>query len=347
MNSREVSTVSVVVPCRNEARHITSLLDAVRRQTRPAREIIIVDHSSDRTAEVVAAYAREHPALSIRVVPVQKASIPAAVNAGVVHAIGEIIVRLDGHSVPDPEYIARAVAALEEAADVGVTGGVWQVAPGAATLVAEAIARAGAHPAGAGDAAYRIAQATTARQDVDTVPFGCYRKSLWAELGGLNEELLTNEDYEFNYRVRASGRRVVLDPTIRSTYYARATLAALANQYFRYGWWKAAMLRRHPASLRWRQAVPAAFAGSLVALGVLGVFSHVARFALAGLVAFYVAVLALAAADACRRAGQWRLLPFLMAAFASIHLCWGFGAVVNLATGGRWPFNPADPSSDH
>jgi hypothetical protein len=105
------------------------------------------------------------------------------------------------------------------------------------------------------------------------------------------------------------------------------------------------MLRLHPASLRWRQAVPAAFVAVLIALGVLGVFSRVASVGLLDLLVFYAAVLALAAADACRKAGKWRLQPFLMAAFATIHLCWGFGAVVNLATGGRWPFSAADAST--
>ncbi|MCX6544316.1 MAG: glycosyltransferase family 2 protein [Acidobacteria bacterium] len=333
------SRVSVVVPSRNEATHITSLLDAIRQQTYGASEILIVDSSSDGTADVVAAYCRDHPDLTLRVVPVVKASIPAAVNAGVGRATGDVIVRLDGHCIPDPKYIALAVSALEERVEAGVVGGVWQVAPGADTLVAEAIARAGSHPAGAGDAAYRIAHATTARQEVDTVPFGCYRKTLWTELGGLNEDLLTNEDYEFNYRVRASGRRVILDPAIRSRYFARATFGALARQYFRYGWWKVAMLRQHPASLRWRQAVPAAFVAALIGLSLLAAVSQVARMGLAGLLAIYVAVLALAGADAARKAGKWRLLPSLMAAFATIHLCWGSGAVVNLATGGRWPWS--------
>lgn len=334
-----VGRVSVVVPSRNEARHIAALLDAIRQQSHPVSEVVIVDSSSDGTTEAIAAYARQNPGLAIRVVPVSKASIPAAVNAGAREATGDILVRLDGHSVPDPEYVARAVTTLGGSDDIGVVGGVWRMAPGADTLVAEAIARAGSHRAGAGDAAYRIAQATTAMQDVDTVPFGCYRKTLWSELGGLNERLLTNEDYEFNYRVRASGRRVVLDPGIRSTYYARATIGDLARQYFRYGWWKMAMLRQHPTSLRWRQAVPVAFVAVLLGLSVVSAFSPVATVLLIGLLGFYAAVLALAAADVCRKASKWRLLLPLMASFATIHLCWGSGAVVNLMTGGAWPFS--------
>jgi succinoglycan biosynthesis protein ExoA len=337
--------VSVVVPCRNEGRHITSLLDAVGQQSCAVSEIIIVDSSSDATREEVAAYGRAHPSSAITVVPVVKASIPAAVNAGVARATSDVIVRLDGHSVPAVDYVERALSALNEYAKAGVVGGVWQVAPGADTLVAEAIARAASHPAGAGDAAYRTARGTTGRQDVDTVPFGCYRKALWEELGGLNEALLTNEDYEFNYRVRASGRRVVLDPAIRSTYFARATFGELARQYFRYGWWKMVMLRQHPASLRWRQAVPAAFVAVLIALGLGGLISLWAIAALVGLLTLYAGVLALAGAHAARKAGKWRLLPLLMTAFAIMHLCWGFGAVVSLATCGRWPFSAADASA--
>lgn len=334
--------VSVVVPCRNEARHIAGLLDAIKVQSHPVSEVVVVDSSSDRTADAVLSYGRRNPSLPVTVVSVEKASIPAAVNAGVAKATGEIIVRLDGHCIPAADYVARAVAALDGGADIGVAGGVWNISPGAKTLTAEAIARAGSHPAGAGDAAYRIAQATTTRQDVDTVPFGCFRKTLWTELGGLNEALLTNEDYEFNFRVRASGRRVVLDPAIRSTYFARPTLGSLAQQYFRYGWWKLAMLRRHPSSIRWRQALPAALVAAFLVLFVLSVFSPVARLALAGLAAVYTTMLTLAAAHASSTARRWPLLPALVAAFAVIHLCWGFGANVNLVTGGRWPFRSGD-----
>ncbi|MEI6668867.1 MAG: glycosyltransferase family 2 protein [Acidobacteriota bacterium] len=332
--------VSVVVPCRNESRHIMQLLDALRTQTRVPDEVIIVDHSSDATADVVARYAGAHPDLAIRLLPVDKASIPASVNAGVAQAEGDVIVRLDGHAIPDVDYVERAVAALGAGADIGVAGGVWLVAPGADTRTAEAIARAVSHPVGAGDAAYRISAGSPSRRDVDTVPFGCYRKALWSELGGLNEQLLSNEDYEFNYRVRASGRRVVLDTAVRCTYFARATLGALATQYFRYGWWKVAMLRRYPASLRWRQAVPAAFVATLIGLLMLSGFSLVALAALAGVLMLYAGLIVLASIDVCRKAGSWRTLTKLVAAFATIHLCWGAGALVNLATCGRWPFGP-------
>ena len=167
--------------------------------------------------------------------------------------------------------------ALDET-DAAVVGGVWQISPGAPGPVAAAIARAVAHPMGAGDAAYRLsARREHERRRVDTVPFGGFRRSHWREIGGYNEQLLVNEDYEFNYRTRQAGGSVVLDTAIRCEYFARPSLAALARQYFRYGWWKGRMLRQHPRSIRIRQAVPALFLPAWLLLAVAAALAPVAR----------------------------------------------------------------------
>ena len=180
---------------------------------------------------------------------------------------------------------------------------------------------------GAGDAAYRTGRTFHEPRPVDTVPFGCFRRATWESLGGFNERVLTNEDYEFNYRVRQSGRNVVLDPRIRSTYYARSTLPALAEQYFRYGWWKAQMLKVHPKSLRWRQAVPAAFVATIAALVVLVVvlvlagtptLAAVAGAGLAALLLVYLGGLLFAAQQISGGRRSWSLLPVLPLAFAPI-----------------------------
>lgn len=326
--------VSVVVPCRNEARHIEGLLDAIRRQTCRVTEVVLADSSSDGTPEVVSRYAQAHPELPVRVVPFDRASIPGAVNLGVRHAVGDIIVRLDGHSAPNDTYVERAAAHVAQSEAVGVVGGVWRVTAGARTVTARGIALAAGHPMGAGDAAYRVADADANVRDVDTVPFGCFRKSLWEAIGGYNEALLTNEDYEFNYRVRKTGRRVVLDPGMQSTYFARATFGALASQYARYGWWKIAMLRRYPESIRWRQFVPAAFAAAVIVLSLAAPWSWPAAVCWAALVAVYGAAIGASATDACRRSGDWAAWPYVCLAFATIHLCWGGAALASLLTGG-------------
>ena len=332
-----VGPVSVVIPCRDEATHIETLLEAVRRQDVRADEIIVVDTGSrDGTPEILKGYAERHPDFPLRVVSCSEPGVAAAVNAGIEVARGEAIVRLDGHSCPRLDYLRKAVEALR-ATKAGVVGGVWQIVPGGSSRVAEAIAGAVAHPIGAGDAVYRTARTTENRMQVDTVPFGCFRKSTWEKLGGLNEALLTNEDYDFNCRVRASGSTVVLDPDIRCDYFARRSLSELARQYFRYGWWKGQMLKKHPRSLRWRQAVPGALVPTFAILASMSLVAPVALLLLGGLAAAYVATLTGAAAQIAREERRWGLWGPLVAAFGVVHFAWSSGFAVNLVTASRWP----------
>src|SRR5262249_59959462 len=128
---------------------------------------------------------------------------------------------------------------------VGVVGMPCNVLPGGDALVAKAIAGAVSHPFGIGDAKYRLGAGSTLQEAVDTVAFACFRKSLWRELGGFNESLLTNEDYDFNYRVRASGRQVILDRSGHCDYFARTSFKGLASQYIRYGGFESPMLPFH------------------------------------------------------------------------------------------------------
>ncbi|HYK90474.1 MAG TPA: glycosyltransferase family 2 protein [Acidobacteriota bacterium] len=336
------SLVAVVIPCLNEAGFIGQLLDAVAAQDYPVHEIIVVDCGSvDGTLEILKRYPLEHPSFPLRLVIRPKGTIPEVLNAGIRAATGEIIVRLDAHSCPAESYIRLSVEALQQSG-AGIVGGMWDIVPGASGATAQAIAGAGSHRLGAGDALYRVGPAAPARISVDTVPFGCYRKATWEKLGGYNENLLTNEDYEFNHRARMAGLQVVLDPQIRCTYIARSTVRDLAAQYFRYGWWKARMLKQYPHSLRWRQAVPAGLVAALVTLTFLGLIWRTALVALAALAVLYGVVLTAAALQLKGKAQSWRVTSILPLAFATIHFSWGTGALVNVLTIGKWPKWGAD-----
>lgn len=338
--------VSVVVPCRNEAASVLELLDDLRRQDYPIHEVVVVDNaSSDGTSEAVTAFGRANPAYPLKAIRCERIGQPAALNAGIRQATGDVIVRMDAHSRPAPSYVRLGVEALEPPG-TGVAGGVWEIVPGRRTVVAEAIARAVSHPMGAGDASYRIGRTMHEPKPVDTVPFGCFERATWEALGGFDERVLTNEDYEFNYRVRRSGRAVMLDPRIRSTYRARPTIGALAAQYFRYGWWKAQMLRAHPASLRWRQAVPAAFVATVLTLSLVSLLlwsamggwpATIVSGGLVLLLLVYVGALVFAATRISGGRRGWRMLPVLPLAFATVHFCWGTGLIVNLLTFARLP----------
>jgi glycosyltransferase involved in cell wall biosynthesis len=314
--------ISIIVPCYNEEATIRHLLDAVLAQTYPRAqmELIISDGmSTDKTREVISAFQSEHPDLSIRVVDNAVRTIPAALNQAIKNSRGEIVIRLDAHSMPIPEYAERCVAAHESGKGENI-GGVWEIRAGANTRIAESIAYAAAHPLGVGDATYRLNAKEGA---VDTVPFGSFRRSLLDKIGMFDETLLANEDYEFNTRARESGGQVWLDPSIRSVYFSRSTLGQLAKQYWRYGFWKLQMLKRYPHTLRWRQALPPVFVLILFALLVLSLFVGLARWLLAAQLIFYFSALGLAGLKLAIEKRKPFLLVGLPLAISTMHVCWG------------------------
>lgn len=314
-------TVSVIVPCLNEEGTITLLLQAIEQQTYPLDKlrVIVADGlSTDGTRARIDAFSKKSK-LRVRVVDNPTRSIPAGLNAAIAASEGEIIVRLDAHCVPQPDYVARCVEALEQDKGWNV-GGVWDIRPGAKGGIAAAIAVAAAHPLGVGDARYRVGAKAGA---VDTVPFGAFKRSLVEKIGAFDESLQSNEDYEFNARVRQAGGQVWLDPAIRSIYYARASFGALIRQYARYGYWKWRMLRRYPSTLRWRQFLPPAFVFSLVALAVAAIWWPLAAWLLGVEVVSYALLLVGVAAFKAVEMKDPGLLIGIPLAIASMHLAWG------------------------
>ncbi len=316
--------VSIIVPCYNEEVTILQLLDAVLAQTYPhsQMEIIIADaFSQDHTRERINLFQRDHVDLSLRIVDNERRIIPAALNLAIEAARGEIIIRLDAHSQPSPDYVERCVRALEEGKGANV-GGVWEIHPGGQGWIAESIATAAAHPLGVGDAMYRLSPKAGA---VDTVPFGAFRRGLIDQIGGFDESLLTNEDYEFNTRVRQSSGVVWLDPQIRSIYFARASFHELARQYWRYGFWKWRMLKRYTNTIRWRQALPPLFTASLIALIILSFWFSLACWLLSLEITLYLFILIATSVRVALRDHKPFLIAGLPLSILIMHLSWGSG----------------------
>jgi succinoglycan biosynthesis protein ExoA len=318
----EESLISIIIPCYNERSTIRALLDAIREQTYPASgfEVILADGmSDDGTREAIAAYAAEYPGLNLRVVDNPDRVIPAALNRAVEASAGEVVIRLDAHSKPFPDYIERCIEALERT-DAANVGGVWMIQPGRDAWAARSIAAAAAHPLGAGDARYRIQGEAGS---VDTVPFGAFQREWMEWVGPFDESLLTNEDYEYNTRIRLAGGVVWFDPSIRSIYYARPAFPDLARQYARYGYWKAQMLRRYPDTIRWRQAVPPLFVLSALVLGLTSLFSPLARLLFALQLASYALLTVFSGMIQAVRKRDLPLVIGFPIALWTMHFTWG------------------------
>lgn len=256
-------SVSVVVPVRDGAATLEKSLAAIGGQTYrgPMDVAVALAPSTDGTARILE---EADLGLDLKVVENPTGSTAAGLNLAIAATRGRIVARVDAHAVIGPDHIQRAVAALARTGAANV-GGVQR--PVGDRGLAAAIAAALASPFGAGPARYRTGRS---EGPADTVYLGVFDRAALEQVGGFDETLARNQDYELNWRLRDRGFAVWLDPALVVDYIPRSTYRDLARQYFEYGVWKRVMLWRNPRSLRPRHmAAPlltAAMAASAVEL---------------------------------------------------------------------------------
>jgi len=320
--------VSIIVPCYNEENTIQKLLSAIYRQDFPIKaiEVIIADaFSEDQTRQKILDFSKKYPTLKIKLIDNKARTIPTAVNRAAEASSGTFLIRMDAHSIPDKDYVANCVNLLKEGKAENI-GGVWEIHPGGDTCMAKAIARAAAHPLGAGDAGYRISKKA---DFVDTVPFGAFTRETFFNNGMLNECMLANEDYEFNTRLRLKGGKIWMDPRIRSIYFARKNLKDLARQYWRYGYWKNQMLKKFPNSIKLRQAIPPLFIAGLLLLLISSVFQPIALIILLSILATYLSLLFVSSCVEAVRQNDFCMLKMVFV-FIMMHFSWGGGFIYGI-----------------
>ena len=317
-------SVSVVMPARDAAATVDRAVTSVMEQEYDGDlKLIVADgNSSDRTIAILAAAASQNP--RVTVVPNPAATTPAGLNAAIAEASGDVIVRCDAHCVLPPGYIATAVGDLAETG-ADVVGGIQN--PRGETLGQKATAAAMRSWLGSGGAAYRLADRAG---PTDTVYLGIFKRSALDRVGGFDESLVRNQDYELNYRIRSTGGVVWLDPDLRVTYRPRATLRALWTQYFAYGRWKRRVLGMHPRSTRARQLIPPAFVVALAASAGLAIAGRTAA-ALVSPITYAAAIAVVSLATAIRDRDLSALL--MPGALATMHIAWGAGFLIGPPAG--------------
>ena len=330
MTAPALPRVTVLVPCRNEARYISACLDSILASAYPADslEVLVVDgRSTDNTKKVVAEYTARNPL--VRLLDNPKRVVPTALNIGVRAATGDVIVRMDAHVVYPPEYIPRLVAALAETGADNV-GGCMITLPADGTAVAQAIAIALAHPFGVGNARFRIGAKTT--RTVDTVPFGCFPRSVFTRVGLFDEEMTRNQDDEFNSRIVRRGGKIVLVPDVVCYYYARGSFRQLARMFYQYGAFKPLAARKAGRIMTARQLVPGAFVGALTASTAAAPFLPLAWSAALGIAALYSVGILFCAGRVARTHG-FRCAVAIAATFPVVHFSYGVGFLRGLWAG--------------
>ena len=318
--------VTVILPIRNESGFIARSLGAVLAQDYPRgrMEVVVADGmSTDDTRAIVRQCADAAPGINVTIVDNPEGIVPTGMNAALKAARGEVVVRVDGHTIVEPDYVRECAAALARSGAENVGGRMSAVGRG---NFARAVAAATSSRFGVGGARFHYSDQ---EELVDTVYMGAWPKAVLDGLGGFDPEMVRDQDDELNYRLRERGGRILLSPRIRSRYYNRSSLRSLARQYFQYGYWKVRVLQKHPKQMSARQFVPPAFAAAVVGGAVLSPWSRGVRRLWSATLAAYGLAAVTASVAVARRAG-WRHLPVLPAAFAAMHLGYGGGFLAGL-----------------
>ncbi len=329
--------VTVIMPIRNEASFINRSLGSVLAQdySHNLIEVIIVDGmSDDGTREIVQSIINNHTQTKDNNVPSPIHSpitlldnpsliVPTGLNSAIRYARGDIIIRVDGHAIIETDYVQQCVKVLKDTGAECVGGPMATVGE---TWLACAISLAQSSFFGVGGVAFR----TGRRQGcyVDTVAFGAYRRNVFNRIGGFDEELVRNQDDEFNFRLTQSGGKIWMDPSIRSVYNSRSSLRGLWKQYFQYGFYKVRVIQKRGAVPSWRHLVPAVFVvGLLLTIFVaLLTLNPLWGFVIAGPYTSANLIMCLWVGR-----GNLRVVPVLPVVFLILHLSYGLGFLCGIA----------------
>jgi glycosyltransferase involved in cell wall biosynthesis len=318
----ETRLVSVIIPCLNEVNHIETCIESLMGGDFPQErlEVLVVDGmSDDGTRPILQSLESRYPVM--RVLDNPRKIQSAALNIGIGHSKGTVIVRMDAHCEYPTDYVSKLVDWLDRSGADNV-GGVWEHCPSADTATARAIAIVLSHPFGVGNASYRTG--TSAARWVDTVPFGCYRREVFDRVGLYDEEMVRNEDDELNGRLLRHGGRILLVPDVVIRYFPRESLSKLWRMSYQYGYFKPLVERKIGRVLTLRQLVPAAFLCGIVISGLCAIWSWTAKVMLAVIVGSYTVTIAGIVLRSITRYGLWPSL-MLLAAFPTLHFGYGFG----------------------
>jgi succinoglycan biosynthesis protein ExoA len=318
-------SISLILPVRNEEKYIGASLDNIFKQIGIVGEfeVIVVDGmSTDKTKEIIRAYQIEHHNLSLINNPSK--IVPTGMNIAILRAKGNIIIRVDGHCEIAPDYVSKCVKHILEDNVEGVGGPMNTIGN---TFLSKTIACAMSSTFGVGGSAFRTVSGKTLY--ADTVPFPAYTRAIIEKVGLYDEELIRNQDDEYNYRIRENGGRLLLSADVNSTYYSRGSLTKLWKQYFQYGYWKVRVLQKHPHQMSLRQFIPPVFVLALILSFLLLVFLPWGWVALAMVVGGYLLANFEASFIAASRKG-WRYLTFLPITFAILHLSYGAGFLIGI-----------------
>jgi len=320
--------VSIIIPCRNESDTIDEVVEQAVRQEGAGiafgLEILVADGmSTDGTRQQLEKLNRRFS--NVRIVDNPEMIVSSGLNRAIRSSTGDVIVRFDAHTEYASDYVLQCLSALDSV-DAANVGGPALTKSRSFLQFAVALAY---------HSWFSVGGARFHQSDfegfVDTVTYGCWRKSTLLEIGLFDEDFVRNQDDELNYRLSLHGLRIWQTPKIRSWYYPRASLSGLFRQYFQYGYWKVLVIRKHKMPASWRHIVPAVSVVVGIGLAVAAPFVDGVGLLLASCVGVYAILSLIASCAACSTMKNISVIPVLPFVFATYHIAYGFGFLIGIS----------------
>lgn len=280
--------LSVICPIYNEENYIGKCIESILAQDYPKDdlEVLFVDGmSTDRTREIVEEYSTSYP--YIRLIDNPKRIVPPAMNISIRASKGSIIIRLDAHAIFPNNYFSQLVHYLITLKADNV-GGVCRTLPINDSVVCQSIASVLSSRFGMGNSHFRIG--ATEIMEVDTVPFGCFNRELFDRIGYFDEELIRNQDDEFNGRIIKNGGKIYLLPFLTIDYYARDTIKKVWKMFYQYGLFKPLVNKKLGSPATIRQFFPLCFVLGLLLGPILGLFDMTFMYLYGWVILLYIGI---------------------------------------------------------
>lgn len=321
-------SISVICPIYNESNYIASCIESILAQDYPHEkmEVLLVDGlSKDNTREIVKTYTDKYNFIKLLDNPGK--IVPLALNIGIKASIGEIIIRIDSHCIYPVNYFSVLVDQLIRL-EADNVGGVWRTLPAKNTVLCKSIAIGSSHMFGIGNSLHKIGAKNIVA--TDTVPFGCFKRTIFDRFGYFDPELVRNQDDEFNGRIIKNGGSIYLIPNVVIDYYARDKVSKMAKMFYQYGLFKPLVNKKLGAPATVRQFFPFLFVSGLIFGPVLGLFFNPIFLATIVTIFLYLLFSFYFSLIETIRQKEISFLFFLPLIFLVIHISYGWGYLIGI-----------------
>lgn len=320
--------LTVICPVYNEEKYIAQCIESIMQQDYPKDdlEVLFVDGmSTDKTREVIVSYTEKYP--FVKMLDNPKKIVPYAMNTGIQASKGEVIIRLDGHVEYPTNYFSALVKNLKEL-DADNVGALCETLPCGPSAKELAIAEALSSSFGMGNSYFRIG--CNEVKQVDTVPFGCFKREVFDKVGLYDVELIRNQDDELNGRIIKNGGKIYLIPTIVTKYFARDKISKVRKMFYQYGLYKPLVNKKLGSPATIRQFFPLVFVLGLIGGAVLSCFSRVIAMMYAAVLVLYLLLACYFTFKSVKKTGNWGLFLYQPWVYLTVHTSYGWGYLVGI-----------------